>query len=181
GSTMGIVGFGAVGRALAARAQAFEMRIIALDLYPTNKPDTVSELWGLDRLEDLLRESDYVVVTVPYTPQTQGMLGAEQLALMKPGAMLVGISRGGIIDQAALAQMLRDGRLAAAALDVFKPEPLPADSELWDLDNLLMTPHIAGGTQFEGRYILDIFRENLKRFLDGDLPLRNQVNKQLGF
>jgi phosphoglycerate dehydrogenase-like enzyme len=181
GSTMGIVGFGAVGRALAKRAQAFEMRIIALDLYPTGKPAYVSELWGLDRLGDLLRESDYVVVTVPYTPQTQGMLGAEQLALMKPSAMLVGISRGGIIDQAALAQMLRDGRLAAAALDVFKPEPLPADSELWELDNLLMTPHIAGGTQFEGQYILDIFRENLRRFLKDDLPLRNQVDKQRGF
>jgi len=181
GSTLGIVGLGASGRALARRAHAFDMRIIAVDLYPVDKPDYVAELWGLDRLNDLLRESDYVVVTVPYTPQTHGMIGAEQLALMKPGAMLVGISRGGIIDQKALAQALREKHLAAAALDVFEPEPLPADSELWDLENLLITPHVAGGTQFEAQYLLRIFRENLERFLRGDLPLHNQVDKRQGF
>jgi phosphoglycerate dehydrogenase-like enzyme len=181
GSTMGIVGFGTVGRATAKRAQAFDMRIVAVDLYPGDKPDYVSALRGLDYLGDLLRESDYVVVTVPYTPQTVGMIGADRIALMKPSAMLVGVSRGGIIDQEALAAALREGRLAAAALDVFKPEPLPEDSELWDLENLLITPHTAGGTQFEGQYILGIFRENLGRFLGGDLPLRNQVDKQRGF
>jgi phosphoglycerate dehydrogenase-like enzyme len=181
GSTMGIVGLGKVGRALAKRAYAFDMRIIAVDLYPIDKPDCVSELWGIERLDDLLRESDYVVVTVPYTPRTVGMLGAEQLAAMKPNAVLVGISRGGIIDQEALAQALRQGRLAAAALDVFQPEPLPTESELWDLENLLITPHTAGGTQFEARYILEIFGENLGRFLSGDLPLRNQVDKERGF
>ena len=181
GSTMGIIGFGTVGRALAKRAQVFDMRIIVVDLYPADKPDYVSELWGFDHLGDLLCESDYVVVTVPRTPQTLGMIGAEQLTLMKPSAMLVGISRGGIIDQVALAQALREKRLAAAALDVFEPEPLPADSELWDLENLLITPHAAGGTQFENQYILDIFRENLERFMRGDLPLRNQIDKQRGF
>ncbi|MFQ6040496.1 MAG: D-2-hydroxyacid dehydrogenase [Candidatus Poribacteria bacterium] len=181
GSAMGIIGFGTVGRALAKRAQIFGLRIIALDLYPADKPDYVSELWGFDRLSDLLRQSDYVVVTVPRTPETLGMIGAEQLALMKPSAMLVGISRGGVIDQAALARALREKRLAAAALDVFEPEPLPADSELWDIENLLITPHMAGGTQFEAQYILDIFRENLERFMRGDLPLRNQIDKQRGF
>jgi phosphoglycerate dehydrogenase-like enzyme len=181
GSTMGIIGFGTVGRALAKRAQVFDMRIIAVDLYPADKPDYVNELWGFDRLGDLLRESDYVVVTVPRTPQTLGMIGAEQLALMKPSAMLVGISRGGIIDEKALAQALREKRLAAAALDVFETEPLPADSELWDIENLLITPHVAGGTQFETQYILDIFRENLERFMRGELPLRNQIDKQKGF
>jgi phosphoglycerate dehydrogenase-like enzyme len=181
GSTMGIIGFGASGRTLAHRARAFDVRILAVDLYPVDKPDYVAGLWGPDRLSDLLRESDYVVVTVPYTPQTRGMIGAEQLALMKPGAMLVGISRGGIIDQKALAQALREKRLAAAALDVFEPEPLPADSELWDLENLLITPHVAGGTQFEAQHLLRIFRENLARFLRGDLPLHNQVDKRQGF
>jgi phosphoglycerate dehydrogenase-like enzyme len=181
GSTMGIIGFGAVGRALAVRARAFDMRIVAVDLYPDDKPGYVSELWGVDRLDDLLRDSDYVVVTVPYTLQTEGMIGPEQLTLMKPSAMLVGISRGGIIDQEALARALREKRLAAAALDVFRPEPLPADSELWDLENLLITPHTAGGTQFERQHVLDIFDENLGRFLRGDLPLRNQIDKQRGF
>lgn len=181
GSTMGIIGFGAFGRTLAKRAAAFDMRVIAVDLFPTNKPDHVSELWGLDRLDDLLRESDYVVVAVPYTPQTAGMLGANQLALMKPSAMLIVMSRGGIIDQQALAQALREKRLAAAALDVCDPEPLPADNELWALENLLITPHIAGGTQYEAQYVLDIFYENLERFRQGQFPLRNQVNKQHGF
>jgi phosphoglycerate dehydrogenase-like enzyme len=181
GSTMGIVGFGTIGRALAERAQAFGVRVIATDLYPVDKPDYVAELWNTDRLSDLLSESDYVVVTVPYIPENHGLIGSEQLALMKPTAMLVGVSRGGIIDQTALVRALREKRLAAAALDVFRPEPLPADSELWDVENLLITPHIAGGTQFEGQYVLDILVENLARFLRGDLPLRNQVDKQRGF
>jgi phosphoglycerate dehydrogenase-like enzyme len=181
GSTMGIIGFGKVGCSLAVRAQVFGMRVLALDINPVDKPECVNELWMLDRLDDLLRESDYVVVTAPRTPQTLGMIGAEQLALMKPTAMIIGISRGGIIDQEALAEALREKRLAAAALDVFSPEPLPPDSELWDLDNLLITPHIAGGTQLEGEHIIEIFCENLRRFLQGDLPLRNQVDKQRGF
>ena len=181
GGTLGILGFGMVGRSLAERARVFGMRILALDLFPSGKPDYVDELWGFDRLDDLLRQSDYLVVTVPRTPQTLGMVGAEQLALMKSSAMLVGISRGGIIDQDALADALRKKRLAAAALDVFKPEPLPADSELWDVDNLLIAPHMAGGTQFERQHVLDIFYENLGRFVRGELPLRNQIDKVRGF
>lgn len=181
GSTMGIVGLGSVGCALAERARAFGMRVLAVDLYSDRKPDCVDELSHVDRLNELLRASDYVVVTVPYTAHTEGMIGAEELALMKPSAMLVGISRGGIIDQDALAKALREGRLAAAALDVTRPEPMPADSELWDVENLLIMPHVAGGTQFEGQYVLEIFAENLGRFLRGDLPLRNQVDKERGF
>jgi phosphoglycerate dehydrogenase-like enzyme len=106
------------------------------------------------------------------------MISTEQFAVMKPSAMLVLISRGGIVDQVALAQALREGQIARAAIDVAMPEPLPEDSELWDLDNLLITYHVAGGTQYEQKYLLDIFRENLVRFLKGDLPLRNQVDKQ---
>jgi phosphoglycerate dehydrogenase-like enzyme len=181
GSTMGIIGFGTVGRAVAKRAQAFDMHIVAVDLYPDDKPDYVDWLEGLDHLSDLLQSSDYVVVTVPWTPETEDMIGPQQLDAMKTGAIIVGISRGGIIDQDALAQSLRQGQLSAAALDVFKPEPLPPESELWDLDNLLITPHAAGGTQFEGLYILEILKENLGRFFAGDLPLRNQIDKQRGF
>lgn len=181
GSTMGIIGLGAVGCTIAERAAPFGMRIIACDLFPPTKPACVESLGGLDQLDELLRQSDYVVVTVPWTAQTKDMIGAKQIALMKPTAMLIGISRGGIINQDALIAALREGRLRAAALDVCHPEPLPPDSELWDLDNLLLTPHIAGGTQFEGEYILDIFRENLGRFVSGNLPLRNQIDKARGF
>jgi phosphoglycerate dehydrogenase-like enzyme len=181
GSTMGIIGLGRVGRALAKRAAAFDMRVIAVDAYPGAKPETVDELWGLEGLDELLKQSDYIVVTVPRTPETIDMLGAEQLALMKETAMLVGISRGGIINQDALAEALKTGRIAAAATDVAKPEPLPEESELWDLDNMLITPHIAGGTQLEGQYVIEILTENLGKFLAGDLPLRNQVDKEKGF
>ena len=180
-STMGIIGFGNIGREIAKRGSAFDMRIIAVDLYPGDKPDYVSEVWGFDRLDDLLRESDYVLIAVPRTPETRGMIGAEQIALMKPTAMLVPMSRGGIIDEAAMATALREGRLAAAAMDVFATEPLPEDSELWEMENVLIAPHVSGGTQFEGQHVLEIFGENIGRFVRGELPLRNQVDKSAGF
>jgi phosphoglycerate dehydrogenase-like enzyme len=109
------------------------------------------------------------------------MIGAKQMEMMKPTAILVGISRGGIINQEAMAEALREGKIGAAAVDVAYPEPLPADSELWDLENLLITPHVAGGTQHEGQYVLEIFQENLAKFLNGESPLRNQVDKERGF
>jgi len=181
GSTLGIIGLGRVGRALAKRAAAFDMRIVAVDAYPGARPETVQELWGLDGLDELLKQSDYVVVTVPRTPETIDMLGAQEIAKMKPTAILVGISRGGIINQEALADALRSGQIAAAATDVAMPEPLPEENELWDLENLLITPHVAGGTQLEGQHVIEILTENLERFLKGDLPLRNQVDKDKGF
>lgn len=180
-TTMGIIGFGAVGRAIAKRASAFDMRVMAVDMFPQDRPEYVASLTGLDGLDALLSESDYVVVTVPYTEETIDMIGAAEIAKMKPSAMLIGISRGGIINEAALVSALREGRIEAAALDVFDQEPLPADSELWDIENLLITPHVAGGSQYECDYILDIFTENLGRFVRGELPLRNQIDKQRGF
>jgi len=128
-----------------------------------------------------LAQSDYVVVTVPRTPETMDMIGAEQMGKMKPTAILVGISRGGIINQEAMAEALRQGVIGAAAVDVTTPEPLPEDSDLWDLENLLITPHVAGGTQHEAQYVLEIFKENLAKFLSGEFPLRNQVDKERGF
>ena len=109
------------------------------------------------------------------------MIGAEQIALMKPTAMLVPMSRGGIINEAAMATALREGRLATAAMDVFATEPLPEDSELWEMENVLITPHVSGGTQFERQHVLEIFGENIGRFVRGELPLRNQVDKSAGF
>jgi len=181
GSTMGIVGLGNVGRAIAHRAAAFEMRVVAVDVTPGPPPAGVERVAGLDGLGALLAESDYVVVTVPWTRETSGMIGAAEIARLKPGAMVVGISRGGIIDEGALVAALRAGRLAAAALDVTSTEPLPNDSPLWDVPNLLITPHVAGGTQFEASHILEIFAENLGRFIRGESPLRNQVDKARGF
>ena len=181
GSQMGIVGIGAIGKAIAKRAKAFGMRVEAVDAFTNEGGEDVDAVWPLERLGALMRESDYVVVTLPWTRETDGMIDAELIGEMKPSGMLVGMSRGGIIDQDALGQALKERTIACAALDVFKPEPLPDDSELWDLDNLLILPHIAGGTQLEGKYIADIFRENMGKFLANDLPLRNQVDKERGF
>ena len=181
GSTMGIVGLGQIGRAVAKRAHAFDMRIIAVDMFPNNKPDIVEELWGLDRLDDLMAEADYVVVLVPFTAETDGMIGAEQIAKMQPTAVLVPMSRGGIVDQDAMIAALQNKQIAGAVMDVTKPEPLPADNPLWSMENVIVAPHIAGGTQREGQYIINIFTENMGRFVKDELPLRNQVNKQAGF
>lgn len=179
--TMGIVGLGRVGRALAKRAAAFDMHVIAVDVFPGNKPEYVHELWGLNRLKDLLKQSDFVVVTAPGTNDSRGMIGDDEFAVMKPTAMLVGISRGGVVNQDALIKALKEKKIAAAAMDVFVPEPLPEDSELWDMENVLVTAHVAGGTQYEAQHILAILRENLSRFQRKDFPLRNQVDKKLGF
>ncbi len=181
GRTMGIIGLGAVGQALAKRAAAFDMRIVAVDAVAVEKPAYVERVAGLDGLDALLEESDYVVVTVPYTADTRSMLDAARLALLKPTALLIGISRGGIIDEAATVLALQEGRLAGAALDVFATEPLPEESPLWDIENLLITPHAAGGSQFEASTVREIFTENLGRFLRGEFPLRNQIDKVRGF
>lgn len=181
GSTVGIVGFGTVGRALAHRLQAFDTTIMAVDVVPSETPDYVAELSGPAGLPDLLAAADYVVVTVPLVAGTRHMIGAAELAQMKPTAMLVGISRGGVIDEDAVVDALEADQLAAAALDVFETEPLPADSPLWDVDRLLITPHAAGGSQWEADHIRDIFIENVDRFIKGDFPLRNQIDKVRGF
>ncbi len=181
GSTLGIVGYGTVGHAIAERARAFGMRVLAVDVFPTDKPDQGLQVYGLEDLNTVLGESDYVVITVPLTPETRGMMGAAQLAMMKPSAILVGISRGGIIDEAALVDALASGQIKAAALDVFETEPLPSDSPLWDIPNLIVVPHAAGGSQYEAAAIRGIFRENIERFVRGDFPLRNEVSKQRGY
>ncbi len=181
GCTAGLIGFGQIGRNLAQRLAGFEMRIIAVDLFPKDKPDYVAELWGMDKLDDLLAESDFVFSLVPYTEDTVNLIGEAEIAKMKPSAMLIGMSRGGIINEDAMAKALQDGTIACAACDVFETEPLPEDSPLWDIPNLLVAAHIAGGTQRELDRIMPIIWDNLERFTTGESPLRNQVDKTAGF
>src|SRR5262249_20708451 len=150
----------------------FEMNVIAVDVDELPQPEHVAELGGLDRLPDLLRRSDAVAVAVPYTAETKGMLGAAELALMKPTAYLLVLSRGGLIDERALVRMLGEGRLAGAGLDVQETEPLPPDSELWDAPNLIITPHCSAQSKQTISLGNGIFRENLTRFLRGE-PLTN--------
>ena len=180
GLTLGMVGLGNIGRAIAKRGYAFDMNVIAIDAHEVPKPDFVTELRLSDGLDDLLQRSDVVAVTTPHTPNTAGLLGEQQLRLMKPSSYLLVVSRGGIVDEDALARMLREGRLAGAGLDVTATEPLPEDSPLWDTPNLLITPHCSGRSAFTSASALAIFHENLRRYL-ADEPLTNLVDLKLGY
>ncbi len=180
GLTYGVIGLGNIGRALAKRASGFEMRVVAVDANDVPKPDHVARLARLDALDTLLREADVVAVATPLTPETRGMLGAAQLEQMKPSAFLVVVSRGGIVDEAALAEALRAGKLAGAGLDVTSEEPLPAESPLWDAPHLLLTPHCSGASRQTREMAWGIFVENIARFVRGE-ALQNVVDKRRGY
>lgn len=181
GATLGLVGLGSIGREVAKRAAALGMRVIAVrDNLEKAKPEFVDQVFGLDRLQRLLGQSDYIVLAVPITPQTRGLMNAGRLGQMKPDACLINVGRGPLIEEPALLEALRNHRIGGAALDVFEQEPLPADSPLWDCENLLITPHTAGLTDklWERHYTL--LSENLRRYLAHD-PLLAVVNKHRGY
>jgi len=180
GSTMGIIGFGAIGRGVAQRALGFEMRLLAVDAQAVDGEPYLDEVWPVSRLPELLEQSHAVVVTAPYTAESHHLLDADMLARMRPDAYLIVVSRGGIVDEAALAGALGAGRLAGAALDVTETEPLPTDSPLWDVPNLIITPHLAGASAEKERRCVEIFRDNLLRFTNNE-PLHNVVDKRLGY
>jgi phosphoglycerate dehydrogenase-like enzyme len=180
GMTMGIIGLGQLGRAIAKRAHAFEMNIIAVDVNEVPKPDYVSEVGRLDGMADLMQRSDVVVVATPITEETRGMIGPDLLRMMKPSAYLLVISRGGIIHEPTLADMLRNGQLAGAGLDVTAIEPLPADNELWDCPNIIITPHNSPSSAQTHGNVMSIMKDNLRRYLAGQ-PLTNLVDKKLGY
>ncbi len=180
GLTMGIVGFGGTGRAMARRAVAFGMRVLALDEQPVPASDGVDAVWGRERLAELLAASDVVAICCPLTAETRQMFNAAAFADLKPGALLVNVTRGEIIDGEALVQALQDGRCGGAALDVAPVEPLPADHPLWTFENVVMTPHTAGASQLRATRNLDRFCENLRRVQRGE-PLLGVVDKQLGY
>lgn len=180
GATAGVVGFGGIGKEYARRAHAFDMRVLAVDAHARTRPDHVQSLWGPERLDDLIGASDVVFIAIPYTAETEKLIDARRLGLMKPTAFLVNTARGPIVDQRALIDALKAGRIAGAGLDVFEAEPLPADSELWGLENVIVTPHTAGSSALRPRRLIDFFCENLRRHLDGR-PLLNVVDKRKGY
>lgn len=180
GLTMGVVGLGQIGRAIAKRAHAFDMEVLAVDLHPVEKPDHVAELGLLDKLPDLMRRSDVVAIATPITPETRGMITSELLRSMKSSAYLLVMSRGGIVDEPTLVQMLNEGKLAGAGLDVTAVEPLPTDNPLWDAPNVIITPHCSPTFSQTAGNTKTILRENLKRFLAGE-ALMNVVDKKLGY
>ena len=180
GLTMGIVGFGAIGRAVAQRAKGFDMEVLAVDPHPEPGAPFVVETWGMERLPDLLAQSDVVVVAAPLTAESYHLLDAAALARMKPDAYLIVVSRGGIVDEDALVDALEGGRLAGAGIDVTEIEPLSSESRLWDAPNLIITPHTAGDSSEKERRCIEILRENLVRFAQGE-TLFNVVDKHRGY
>lgn len=180
GATMGILALGDIGRAVARRAHAFGMEVYAVDARPMEPPPEVRAVWGPERLDDLLAMSDWFVVAAPLTRQTRGLLDRRRIFHMKKGAHLIVISRGGIVDEEALVEALRSGHLAGAGLDVTAQEPLPSDSPLWDLENVIISPHSSALIPSLWEKRLAVFRENLRRFLD-NRPLLYICDKEAGF
>jgi phosphoglycerate dehydrogenase-like enzyme len=178
--TLGIVGLGGIGAAVAHRAAAFGMRVIAVDARRTDLPDGVAELWLPDQLHRLLAESDFVVICAPETPETRGLFGAREFKAMKRSAYLINIGRGKIVRLDPLVEALRAGEIAGAGLDVFEVEPLPASHPLWDMENVVITPHVAGVGPHIGERRHQVLFENLRRFL-ADEPLLNVVDKSKWF
>lgn len=179
-STVGIVGFGGNGRRLAEVLSAFHTRILATDMFPVNKPDYVEALWPADRLDDMLRQVDVLILAAPLTDVTRGMIDARALAQMKHGALLVNVARGPLVVESALVAALESGHLGGAGLDVTEEEPLPVGSPLWRLANVVITPHVGGQAATRIDDMTDFFCENLRRWRARE-PLLNLVDKRLGY
>ena len=181
GQRMGIVGLGAIGVEVVKVAAPFGFRISAIRRRGGEPvPEGVETVWTPDRLPDLLAHSDVVVLAAPHTPETKRLIGREQIARMKRGALLVNVARGKLIDDEAVIEALRDGRLGGAALDVFSQEPLDPASPYWDLPNVIVTPHTSGAMQDYWTPLVALFSENLRRFDKGE-PLLNVVDKVAGY
>jgi len=181
GQRLGIVGLGAIGVEIVKIAAPFGFRISAIRRRAGQRPpDGVEAVWTPDRLPDLLAQSDVVVLAAPHTPETKRLIGRAQIDRMKRGALLVNIARGKLVDDEALIEALRDGRLGGAALDVFSQEPLEPSSPYWDLPNVIITPHTSGAMKDYWTPLVALFADNLRRFEKGE-PLLNVVDKVAGY
>ena len=180
GMTMGILGLGGIGKAIARRARAFEFDVVAADVEQITKPDTVSELFDLDGLMAFLSKSNILVVCCPSTPETHKLLSDAQFNQMPDDSYVVNISRGKVIDEDALVAALQRGKLAGAGLDVTYTEPCPPESPLWEQPNVILTSHSAGASQHIRRRAMQLFIDNLHRYVAGE-PLVNLVDKDKGY
>jgi phosphoglycerate dehydrogenase-like enzyme len=193
-STVGIIGYGSIGREVARLCSVFGARLLACKFNAKNPTDQgyilegtgdehgdfVHRLYPVQALGSMLKECDFVLLSVPLTKETHHLVGTKELSAMKKSAYLVDISRGGVINHAQLIAALEDGQIAGAALDVFPEEPLPADSPLWKLPNVILTPHIAGMSASYDTRAVDLFIENLSRYLDGK-ALLNLIDLERGY
>ncbi|HEY5625445.1 MAG TPA: D-2-hydroxyacid dehydrogenase, partial [Dehalococcoidia bacterium] len=186
-ATVGIIGLGAIGGRTAEVCRAMRMCVLAMRRSCERRMSgeeagepAVDEMFPPAELHALLSESDYVVLALPLTGESTGLIGEAELAVMKPNGVIVNIARGRVIDQDALIRALREGRIAGAALDVTTPEPLPSDHELWGVPNVMITPHISGGTPRYMERAIELFCDNLRRYGDGE-PLVNVVDPSRGY
>jgi phosphoglycerate dehydrogenase-like enzyme len=194
GSTVGIVGYGSIGRQVARLMHEYGVTLLATKrdvLHPADagyipegmgdpEGDFIHRLYPPQALVSMLKECDFIIITVPLTPETHNFIGARELAVVKPSAFLIDVSRGGVVDHAALYAALRDQKLAGAALDVFPEEPLASDNPLWKLPNVILTPHISGNTPLYDERAAAFFAENLHRYLAG-LSLYNRIDVSRGY
>jgi phosphoglycerate dehydrogenase-like enzyme len=171
---------GAIGRGIVKSAKALGMRVIAVREHPEKGREGADEIFGPARTDELFRRSDYVVLAAPITEGTKAIASAERLALMQSDACLINVGRGALVDEIALAVALREGKIGGAALDVFAREPLSSDSPLWDLPNLLITPHTAALTDKQWQRHYELFAANLRRYMRGE-PLQAVVDKSKGY
>jgi len=175
GKTLVIYGLGGIGGRLARLAGAFGMRVIGIKRNTSVAVDGVDNLHKPDAFMDLLGEADIVALTCPLTDETRGLIDAAALGRMKPGAYLINLARGPVVNETDLVEALKNGRIAGAGLDVFDPEPLPAASKLWGFDNVVITPHSGGETRAYEENVIDLLAENLQRLRSGETELINQI------
>lgn len=180
GASLGIIGYGGIGSALGRRAHALGMRVQAIRRRPGPKPPELARIEPPDFLPTLLETSDYVALAAPETPDTEGLLGVAELARMRPGAVLINLARGTLVDEPALVRALEARRLRGAMLDVFATEPLPADHPLWRLENVLVTPHVGGTSARFWERETDLIVRNIACYQAGR-PLENRVDKAHGY
>jgi phosphoglycerate dehydrogenase-like enzyme len=177
---LGVVGVGHIGSEILRRASAFGMTLIGVDPHTREVPGVLDDVWPLDRLPELLHESDYVVIAAPQTPETTKLFRRANLKRMKPTGILINVGRGAIVDLADLTEALRAGEIGGAALDVCDPEPLPRDHPLWRMPNVIITPHVAAASPHIAERHLETLIENIRCFLRGE-PTTTQVNKRLWY
>ena len=179
-ATVGIVGLGGNGTRIAQVLRPFKTRIIATDMFTDEVPDCVDDLRHADQLDWLLAAADVVILTVPLNAQTQGMMAAPQFSRMKPGSILINVARGPVVNEADLVTALQSGHLGGAGLDVTETEPLPQTSPLWDMPNVIITPHVGAQSRWRADDTTNLVCENLRRYFAGN-RLLNVVDKRLGY
>lgn len=180
GSTIGVIGLGDIGTEVARRAKAWGARVLGVKRTKSQVPEYVDQLYTTEEIDLVLEQSDYIVLALPNTQKTNGIITEEKLKKMKPHAFLINIGRGSLIDQEALIKALQEGWIGGAGLDVTSPEPLPQDNLLWELPNVILTPHVSGSSPSNEDRRVGIFLRNLSHYLDNE-PMENVVSFEEGY